>query len=349
MLPHRAARRIGLLAVSLAVAIAGPPAAAQDAPRRTVKDLIGQPVVTTSVSPLRDGTRVIEKDGMFRVYRVEKVAPGKVFIRGGGVGAWVAPSQVVPLEAAVEHFTAEIRRRPSAGLYNKRGLVHNERKEFEEAVADFDEVIKRDAKNAFARNNRGFARQNLGRFEEAIADYDEATRLDPKLAMAYANRGLCRHRTGDHARAIADYDRALALDRNNALAYNNRGLARMETQQYEGSLADLTEALRLDPDLALAHFNLALLRQNCPEPEIRDPKQAVESARRACELTGWKEPNYITTLAAACADAGDPAAAVRWLEKALAAAPDDEKPALQARLSFFRSLQGNAGAAGSNP
>jgi tetratricopeptide (TPR) repeat protein len=165
--------------------------------------------------------------------------------------------------------------------------------------------------------------------------------------MAYSNRGMCHHKQRDLEAAIVDYDRAIKLDRRNALAYNNRGLARMESGQFDAALGDYEKAIQLDPDLALAFYNRALLRLECPDPAIRDPKKAVESARRSCELTGWKDLSYVNTLAAACADAGDPAAAVRWLERAIAVAAEDEKPGLEARRDFFRALQDRAG--GANP
>ena len=55
----------------------------------------------------------------------------------------------------------------------------------------------------------------------------------------------------------------------------------------------------------------------CPNSKIRDGEQAVVLATRACELTDWKEPHCLTTLAAACSEQADFENAVRWQQKAI--------------------------------
>ena len=54
------------------------------------------------------------------------------------------------------------------------------------------------------------------------------------------------------------------------------------------ALADYAEALRIDPDFALALNNRAWVLATSKVDRNRDGRRAVEEARRACELTGWK-------------------------------------------------------------
>jgi hypothetical protein len=50
---------------------------------------------------------------------------------------------------------------------------------------------------------------------------------------------------------------------------------------------------------------------------VRDGKRAVEQAKRACELSGWKEPFFQEALAAAYAECGDFEKALEWQNKAI--------------------------------
>lgn len=55
--------------------------------------------------------------------------------------------------------------------------------------------------------------------------------------------------------------------------------------------------------------------------KFRDGKKAIESARRACELTDWQELPFVATLACAYAEAGDFDNAVKYQERILEADP----------------------------
>ena len=142
--------------------------------------------------------------------------------------------------------------------------------------------------------------------------------------MAYSNRGDVWYIKKDHDKALADYDAALRLDPDLASAYGSRGAVWDIKHDYDKALADYDAATRIDPKLASAHGDRAWLLATCPDAKYRDGPRAVESATRACELTGWKDANHLDTLAASYAEAGDFSRAIELQQKANALSTDPE-------------------------
>jgi serine/threonine protein kinase len=104
---------------------------------------------------------------------------------------------------------------------------------------------------------------------------------------------------------------------NPALAQELLARRRMSNGDFAGSVAAWKEAIRLDPRGSLTLNNLAWVLATGPD-EIRDGKQAIALATRACELTAWKQPVFLDTLAAAYAEVGKFDQAVEFQKKALA-------------------------------
>jgi tetratricopeptide (TPR) repeat protein len=82
------------------------------------------------------------------------------------------------------------------------------------------------------------------------------------------------------------------------------------------------------------------LRATCPEASIRNGQLAVADAKKACELDIWILESYIDTLAAAYAETGDFASAIRYQEQAIAmrkSLPEESSKTI-AKLRYDKEL-----------
>jgi tetratricopeptide (TPR) repeat protein len=137
----------------------------------------------------------------------------------------------------------------TADEYILRGKKRSFERDFQGAIADYDQAIRIQPDNPWGYNGRGEARAKLQDYQGAITDYDQAIRIKPDFALAYVNRGFARFNLQDYRGAIADYDQAIRIQPELAWAYYRRGLAWFRQGNYQAALADYEQALQQFPDI----------------------------------------------------------------------------------------------------
>ena len=175
--------------------------------------------------------------------------------------------------------------------------------------------------------------------EERVAACTAAMQVAKDDPAPWHNRGIARLALKDYRNAVMDFTGSLRLKKE-AQTHVFRGVSFSELGEYERALLDLEEALGMAPTSAEAHNALAWVLATAATPGFRDGKRAIELARKACVLGNWRDAAHIDTLAAAYAEAGDFAEAVRWQEKALADpafAKGEELKEAQERLALYKA------------
>jgi tetratricopeptide (TPR) repeat protein len=154
---------------------------------------------------------------------------------------------------------------------------------------------------------------------QSPGDDEMILKMMSKLAEFYAEQG-------QHEKAKATYSTILETCAKSTSASSSWTYATDLPDLYEmdGEYARAKDTwlllARNNPpteDAALAMNCAAWICATCPDDKVRNGKEAVEYATKACELTEWKDASWVDTLAAAYAELGDFKAAVEWQEKAI--------------------------------
>ncbi len=290
-------------------------------------------MVVRWAAELKAGTDVVARARLGNVLLVDQVKDEWLWIKGQR--GWIKKGDVVLYDRAIDHFTAAINRNPTSQAYHERGIAWAVMKQYDKAAADFDTAIARDPKNIPAVNERGNVHRKMGQLERAIADFNEVIRQNVRHPAVYTNRGMVWRAKGDDDRALADYNEALRIDPNFAPAYEAAGTARQDKRDYGKAVENFAKAVQIAPGFDLAHNNLAWILATCPDERFRDGNKAVTHATKACELTDFQRGDYLDTLAASHAEAGQFDQAVQRAKESLEKATAQQKDAIAARLKLY--------------
>jgi tetratricopeptide (TPR) repeat protein len=93
----------------------------------------------------------------------------------------------------------------------ERGLQQLKNRNYQGAIAEFNQAIQSDQAFKEAYSGRGFAYLQLGQLQNAIDSYQQIIKLDPHAAMGYSGLALVRDRLGDYDQSRSDTSRGASL------------------------------------------------------------------------------------------------------------------------------------------
>ncbi len=261
----------------------------------------------------------------------------------------VANEDLGRLDAAAANFEMALRVSPSdveAGLHANYGRVLGKLGDLGDSIYQLRRALEINPECPGANNDLGYALVLTGKTEEAIHYFRTEIRLCPQNQDAHFNLGracmsLAQAETmkiehieeairefGAAARIMPDWGPA-HLELGNALAARGR---RAE------AISHYRRAVKLMPKNAAAVNSLAWQLSTSPEPRLRNGREALGLAERACRMTGYSDPSALDTLAAAYAETGRFEDAVGTIGRALRVAKPGTAIArtIRERLEVYR-------------
>ena len=225
--------------------------------------------------------------------------------------------------------------------HNNLGFVFLRGGELDKAISQFQAALDIRFRNTETHYSLGAAliQSNLGNvlarkqlWEEAIDHLQEAIRLRPDYADAYYNLGSVLFQQGRIDQAIAQWQKALAIRPRDVEAHRNVASALRKQGNVKEAISEYEQALNIVPEDSVALNNLAWILSTSSDASMRDGARAVTLAVKAVQASGGRDPNFVRTLAAARAEAGQFAEAVATAEAAKALASAQSKLELASRL-----------------
>ena len=262
----------------------------------------------------------------------------------------------------------------------QKAEVLQEQKKFADAMAVLDALRSREPGNPLVILQRGKLFAEMKDYDAAMRDIDSTLRLTgdmPDLEInAYAVKITILCKQEKFAVALAELRKLPAAKRNSpayklmavqvyAMAKSNESalklLDEMLTEQpdnkgikrfrgdmllglgrHKEAIDVYNELLASDDEDDGVYNNLSWVLATSPDESLRDGKLALQYALKSCELTHYKKPHILSTLASAYAEIGDFDNAVKWIEQGLELAEQteyDQKEHLVKELSSYKEKQ----------
>lgn len=160
--------------------------------------------------------------------------------------------------------------------YDFRGNAKYELGEYDDALTDFDELIKREPNDDEHYYDRSWAYCNMQKYADAIVDINKALEIS-KCSLYYYDKGRFEYWGDRYKEAVNDLTKGIEMTPTEN-KYIFRGNSYMELEEYDKALSDFNTAIEIEPESHRAYYRRGVLykRLELLEKAEKDFKKAIE-------------------------------------------------------------------------
>ncbi|MCY2961661.1 MAG: tetratricopeptide repeat protein [Planctomycetota bacterium] len=241
------------------------------------------------------------------------------------------------IDSALEHFRKALELSPDyVEAHSGLGVALGMKGRYDEAIVEIRRALQA-RPTAEYHYNLGFALAQQGKFADAIGEFQAALSLEPAHLPSLIRLGNAFGSLGRQDEAAAVLEKALELAPKNVDALRFMAITQVLKGDVETAIRHYERLLQVDPRDLDALNNIAWIRATHADPSHRNGSVAVLLAERARDASPTPNATLFSTLAAAYAETGRFAEAVRAGERAVELARTEKDAA--AEKSFESQLE----------
>ncbi len=222
------------------------------------------------------------------------------------------------IDDGIAHYRSALQMQPDSwdAEYNL-GTALLGKAQVDEAILHCERAVRMRPTDPDAQVSLGNALFQKGRIDEAIAHYQEAITAHPDHFLARYSLGHALLEKGELEGAIQVCRSALLLRPSDVDCHTTLAIALEEKGNPAEAIQHYQKALELAPRSIPTLTNLAWLLATSPDASLRNGPKAIELAKQADRLVGGTNTLVLRTLAAAYAENGEFANAIRTARSAM--------------------------------
>ncbi len=222
------------------------------------------------------------------------------------------------IDDGIAHYRSALQMQPDSwdAEYNL-GTALLGKGQVDEAILHCEKAVAMRPTDPDAQVSLGDALFQKGRIDEAMAHYQKAITVHPDHFLARYSLGHALLEKGELDSAIQVCRSALLLRPSDADCHTTLAIALEEKGNPAEAIQHYQKALEFAPQSISTLTNLAWLLATSQDASLRDGPKAVELAKQADRLVGGTNTLVLRTLAAAYAENGEFANAIRTAQSAM--------------------------------